>query len=166
MRRFIAILGTLLIAVVIIISGSAVATWVYVTVYSSNSCTDITDIEAAEDNVYASLGQDGPPPVLGWVLLDLGSVNEMPSSQDFTVFADTSVEENYSVWVGITNVIATMSYVGQGSDLDDEIFQTPSQPAHGGWQYIYILGTSGIAGAVGGDYAYGPDIDAVGWDKP
>ncbi|UCE36801.1 MAG: hypothetical protein JSW00_14985 [Thermoplasmata archaeon] len=166
MRRFIAILGTLLIAMVIIISGSAVATWVYVTWIDEDNTSNTDNINGAPDDNYASLGEDGPPPVLGWVLLDLGSGNEMPFSQEFTVFADSSMEENYSVWVGETTEKATMSYVGDGSDLDDEIFTTPSQPFNGSWRYIYIEATSGLTAFEGGDYVYGPDIDAVGWDKP
>jgi hypothetical protein len=162
MKRFIVILGTLLIATVIIISGSAVATWVYVTVYSSDNCTDIDEIEGAPDDDYASLGEYGPPAVLGWVLLDLGSANAMPNSQDFTVFAGSAANETYEVHVIETPEPENKKYVGTGYDTKDFIFQTPSTGIEP-WRYIYIMGTSGDWAS---DPAYGPDIDAVGWDKP
>jgi hypothetical protein len=56
-------------------------------------------------------------------------------------------------------------YVGTGWDTDDLIFQTPSGPPGTLWRYIFLEGKTGIAIADGGDYAYGPDIDAVGWYK-
>ncbi|UCE38641.1 MAG: hypothetical protein JSW00_05270 [Thermoplasmata archaeon] len=167
MRRFIAILGTLLIAMVITISGSAVATWVYAHWIDEDNTTNIGYIDVLDTN-YASLGEHIPPadPVLGWVLLELNLGDEMPFSQDFTVFANTPVEEEYSVWVGETTEKATMSYVGDGSDSGNEVFTTPSSPFNAKWRYIYIEATSGITSFEDGDYDYGPDINAVGWDKP
>jgi hypothetical protein len=161
MRRFITILGILLTAV-ILISGSAVAAWVFVTVHSSDDCTDIDEIEGIHDDTYATIGEN--PSTLGWVLLDLGSVNAMPSSQDFVVFAQTPVAEDYNVWVGESPVIGFMNWVGLGTDDGNETFTTPSLPPTASWRYILIIGASGVG--FGGDYAYGPDIDAVGWDKP
>jgi len=166
MRKTVAIFGTLLIAAVLIISGSAAA-WVYAISQTNVNCTDPDEARFAPNSDYASLGKHLPPadPVLGWILLDLGSINVMPANQDFTVFAQSSVEENYTVYVSETTDLQYKLYVGSGWDTEDLIFTTPLNPQATWYRYIYLEGLSGVtAGAGGGDYAYGPDIDAVGWD--
>jgi hypothetical protein len=165
MRKIILMLGTILIAT-ILISGSAVAGWHYSTIYSSYNCTSITNIEGAEDGYHATLGVDGSPVqnpgTLGWVLLDLSSDNAMGPDQDFTVFADSSIEELYDAYVGETPNPYATSWVGQGGDTNDEIFTTPSTP-NKAYRYIFIEGTTG---SVDLDPHYGPEIDAVGWESP
>ncbi len=160
MKRFGTILGILL-TVTILISGSAVA-WVYAYWIDEDNTTDIDYIDDLDGN-HASLGEHNPPapPVLGWVLLDLGSGNEMPNSQDFTVFADSIGNETYDVSVGETPNPAATEYVGTGYDTQRLTFQTPST-GDDAWRYILIEGKTG---GLSLDPAYGPDIDAVGWDK-
>jgi len=168
MRRTVAISGILLITVVLIISGSAVAAWHWIDHYEplyTVNCTSPWDAENAPDNDYASLGDDGPPPVLGWILLDLDLGNEMGPSQNFTVFAQSSVEENYTVYVSETTDLQYKLYIGSGWDTENLTFQTPSSPPTAKWRYILLVGVTGYAGGIG-DYAYGPDIDAVGWWEP
>jgi len=152
-------MGTLLITMVLIISGSAVAPWV-ITWYSSGNCTNLSYITGADDGNHASLGVDGPPPELGWVLLDLGSGNEMPANQLFTVYASSASEENYNVYVVETTDLQYKLYVGNGDDTVDEDFTTPLSPPTGSYRYIYLEATSGVQTI---DYAFGPDIDAVGY---
>lgn len=162
MKRSIAILGTILITVVILISGSAVAPWHHaVGIYHYENVSDRFNILGAPNGTYASLGFDGPPPELGVIVLDLGSGNEMGPSQDFTVFADTAVEEDYSAAVAESPEDDGV-WVGDGEDTQDFNFTTPSTPGME-WRYIILIGTSGVTAFSGGDYYYGPDIDAVGW---
>lgn len=165
MGKAITTLGILLI-VTILISGSAMAAWVWVTWIDEEDTSNTDNIDGAPDTYVISLGQDGTPPVLGWVLVDLGSGNEMPPSQDFRVVAQSSVEEDYDVFIGITSDVPYMQYVGSGIDTRNETFTTPASPPTGMWRYILLQGQSGVTGALGGDHEYGPDIDAVGWDKP
>ena len=162
MRKTGAILGTLLIAAVLIISGSAAATWVWVTLHSSNNCTSPGNIAGVPDGNEASLGNYGPPAVLGWIITELGSGNEMPNNQDFTVFAASSLNESYDIYVGETSNPAATQYVGTGWDTEDLTFQTPST-GKDAWRFIYLEGKTGT---LTGDPAPGPEIDAVGWDKP
>ena len=160
MKKLITILGILL-TVTILISGSAVATYVYAIAQTNDDCTNPNNALGPPNGTYATIGRD--PDILGWILLDLGSVNAMPSSQDFVVFAETLVAEDYDVWVGENTTIEYLHWVGRGTDDRNEIFTTPSEPDAGSWRYILIIGASGVKP---GDYDYGPDIDAVGWDKP
>ena len=171
MKKVVGILGVLGIAAIIIISGSAVATWVYVTVYDYDDCVNIDYIERAPDGYHATLGINvAPPPpygLLGSVILGLGSSNKMPPSTDFTVFADVywggnAERETYEVLVG-DNVNPFVS-VGSADDQGDHDFTTPSTPGKE-YQYIKIEATSGEP-PVPSDPIYGPEIDAVGWDKP
>jgi hypothetical protein len=159
MRKVITVVGTLL-TVMILFCGSAVAAWVWVEVYDEDYTTDIYEIEDAPDNVYATIGQN--PSTLGWVILDLGISNAMGASQDFVVVAQSSVSEDYDVFVGETSDVEYMEYVGSGNDTQNNTFTTPSTVERG-YQYILIDGQSGV---IAGDYYYGPDIDAVGWNKP
>jgi len=160
MEKLITILGALLITMIILISSSAAAGWLDSVYSSSGTCTSLPDILGAPDNSYATIGED--PSTLGWAILDLGSGDEMPSSTNFVVYAQTPVEEDYAVWVGETSDVQYMHYVGQGTDDTNETFTTPSSPPTASWRYILIVGVTGV-GLGTGDYAYGPDIDAVGW---
>ena len=162
MRKAIMMLGTLLITAIILISGSAVATWVYVLFNDELNTTDPLNIENEPDNKPASLGNVGPPVVLGWLLVNLSLDDVMPNSQDFTVFAactENVHEESYKVYVGENT--ENLTYVGTGWDTTSEIFTTPSTGGNA-WRYIlleaYISDTRN-------DPAPGADLDAVGWDK-
>jgi hypothetical protein len=161
-RKIIVIFGTLLIAAVFIISGSAVAPYVHY--IDEDYTTDIYKIDGAPDDSYASIGKYIPPATyeLGWVWLELNLSDEMGPSQDFTVYAGyvDGSEETYNVYVGETRDVEGLAYVGQGNDTSDEIFTTPSQPFNAEWRYIFI---EGVTGAYTPDPAYGPDLDAVGW---
>lgn len=165
MRKFITILGILL-TVTILIGASAVAAWVYADhhepLYTVN-CTDPGEAAGAPDPLHASLGQEGPPPVLGVITLDLLATNAMPPNQEFTVFARSPVSENYTVAVS-ENPEDEGVEVGSGEDTEDHNFYTPSTPGKS-WRYVILTGTSGYTAYAGGDHAYGPDITAVGWDK-
>jgi hypothetical protein len=162
MRKAIMILGTILIAAVIIISGSAVATWVYAHWIDEDDTPDINFIDAL-DGDQAALGQTGPPLVLGWVILDLGSGNEMGRNQDFMVFANSPVLEFYRVYISVGSTEWVPEDGWFGNDSEDHDFTTPGTSG-GSWRYIKLVGISGICDP--GDPEYGPDIDAVGWDKP
>jgi hypothetical protein len=160
-------LGTLLIAMVIIISGSAVA-WVYVrTILIDSYCTNLNDILDPEDDTHATLGQGISTP--GSATLDLGAGYEMGPGQEFTVFADGTVEGNgkteyYEVFVSQDNI--EFETVGQDDDQSDHVFTTPDTPLSL-WRYFIIECTEN-----GGDYdkdidpIYGPEVDAIGWDQP
>ena len=162
MKRFKAILGTVLIAAVFIISGSAVATMVYVEVYDWEDCTNIDEIEGINDGTYATIGVNGPPEKLGWVIVMLANSAVMGPSQDFTVFAGSIIAEDYSVYVGETEYFAFSMYVGDGVDTGNEVFYTPSTPGKL-YPYIFIIGIYGERDPAT-DPIYGPDIDAVGFD--
>jgi hypothetical protein len=162
MRKNIVIFGTILIAAVFIISGSAVAPYVHN--IDDENTTSIGNIDGAPDDVYASIGEYTPPATyeLGWVWLELNLSDEMGPSQDFTVYAGyvDGSEESYDVYVGETRDVEGLAYVGRGNDTSDEIFTTPSQPFNAEWRYIFI---EAVTGALTSDPAYGPDLDAVGW---
>jgi hypothetical protein len=166
MRGVVTILGTLLITVVVIISGSVVAaTWHYAQeVEFEEHCTNSTYILYDPDNDSASIGEY--PNVLGRILVDLGEDNWMGNNQNFTVFGGSSPEcakEEYDVWVSEDNeTIDYEDYCGRGDDRENEEFWTPSEIGKQ-WRYIYIHAVSGHPS--GGD-AFGPDIDAVGWYEP
>jgi hypothetical protein len=168
MRKIVVTLGTLFIVAIILISGTAVATWVWADhaeAFPNTYCSNPSNAAGAPDGNYASLGFEGPPPELGWILLDLTSTNAMGPNQEFLVVAYTSINETYDVSVSPDTNPANTQYVGSGWDTENLTFTTPSQPFDGQWRYILIQGTSGITALLGGDFVYGPDIDAVGWDK-
>ena len=161
MRRTVAICGTFLIAAVLIISGSAVAAWYYaVSVDDGADYTDGNEMLGSDDDDHGTLGIDSPLR-LGWISLDLGSGNEMGPSQDFTVFANSADSEEYSVHVQDPGKNVPV-WLGNNYDLADHDFTTPSTFGKT-WRYIILVGESGLDT---GDYAYGPDIDAVGWEDP
>jgi hypothetical protein len=109
------------------------------------------------NNIPASIGNNGPN--LGWIILDLGSGNEMPNSHTFYVYASSSNAEDYEVFVSPTSTGFTS--LGSGTDTSDESFSTPDEGS-GTWRYIKIIGLSGGL-PTPSDYAYGPDLDAVGY---
>ncbi len=164
MRRFIAILGTLL-AMMILISGSAVAPWA-VAITDYDTVTNRVEALGADNGDCASLGEFIPPaaPELGWMILDLGFGNEMLDSQVFTVYHRSSEPENYSVsistgqfqddWVAVNN-----PFTGD-DDLADNDFTTPSTPGKE-WRYIKLVGLTGSISP--SDPIFGPEIDAVGY---
>lgn len=163
MKKSIAILGTMLITVTILISGSGIAPWFFVDHYEplyTVNCTSPGAAVGAPDDEYASLGEDNPP-VLGLIVLDLDRGNEMGPDQEFTVFANSSVSEIYNVSISET---ATDDgyYLGSNEDTEDHNFTTPSTPGKE-WRYIIMWGWTG---SLTPDYHYGPDIDAVGWYQP
>jgi hypothetical protein len=151
MRKIMAILGIILV-VMIFMSGTATAAWVYVEVVDHYQCTNPYNIEGASDYNDATLGQNGLPNKLGTITLNLTT---------FTVFASSTVREGYDVWIGEDPNVETMVFVDTGVDDNDYVFTTPSTPDKS-WQYILMHGLTGSTGA--GDTIYGPDIDAVGWN--
>lgn len=161
MRKIITILGILLI-ITVLISGSSVATWRYVIWIDEDNTTNRDNIDGAEDGNFATLGVNTPTETLGWILLDLDRGYEMPPNQDFTVFADSSESEQYSVYVSPSSTGGT--YVGSNYDTADHDFTTPSSGSGPTYRYIKLVGLTGYI--IGGDPIYGPEIDAVGWDQP
>lgn len=161
MRKALAIIGVLLTATVLI-SGPAVAVWVFVTYYDPGISTYPGNIDGPPDGYYATLGQNDDPPVLGWMLVDLGFGNEMPNDQGFTVFANSTESEEYSVYVKVLPS-SEAYYVGSNYDTADHVFTTPQQSGPI-YRYILLVGESGRISD--SDPIYGPDLDAVGWDKP
>lgn len=164
MRRIGAISGTLLIAMIIIISGSAVATWVYATsIHSYSNCTNRTDILGSEDDFHATIGRN--PSSYGWIIVALDAGHGMDAKTNFTVFAygsgfSNDKVEDYDVSVSMSPT--NFQYVGSDDDQEPHNFTTPNYGSD--WRYIYIVGTSGDIGL--GDPYYGPEITAVGWDEP
>ena len=164
MRRTVAILGILLIRGVIIISGSAVATWVYArSIVNYSDCYNITDILGQEDDAHATIGLN--PSFLGEVVVALDAGHGMDANTEFTVFAWGSAttndkEEYYTVSVGMSS--SSYALVGSGDDQENHTFTTPNYGSD--WRYIFIQGISGDIGE--GDPNYGPEITAVGWDEP
>ncbi|UCG68824.1 MAG: hypothetical protein JSV09_13660 [Thermoplasmata archaeon] len=166
MKRFIAIIGTLL-TVTILLSGSAVATWVYaISYYLEEDCTNPDDALYQENDEWATLGENDPEAKLGRLYLDLGSTNAMPPSTNFTVFGaaalDGNINETYSVTV-MSHDMSENSSVWTGWDTEDCVFTTPSKLGIQ-WRYIKLHGMTGLTNM--DDPIYGPEIDAVGWDKP
>ena len=160
MRKGIMILGTILIAMVLLISGSAVAQWKYVEWIDYRDVTNRDGINGPENNDPVSLGNVGPPVECGWILCDLGSGNEMSNSQHFTVFAACTVNvhnESYNVSVGES--LDDMINVGTGYDTMSMVFQTPSTGGDA-WRYINLTAYFSDTRA---DPAPGAELDAVGW---
>jgi hypothetical protein len=164
MRKAIMILGTILIAAVILISGSAVAaTWHYgVSIVEYYHCTSPDDVIDQPDDEYCSLGTSAQD--LGWILINLSYGHGMGPEQQFWVFADSTYVEEYLVFVCAEPNYQTTYPVGEGSDTADEDFFTPvTHCPVDGWIYILLIGKTGDARP---DPVYGPDIDAVGWYEP
>jgi hypothetical protein len=165
MRKTIAILGTLLIAAVLIISGSAVAAWYYIDhVETELYATNSGNIVGGPDSSFATCGQNGRPNKLGYIVGDLGSGNEMGPLQDFTVFANMTngINETYDVLVSEHPNLVDFVYVGSGWDSENLVFTTPGTDPSS-WRYIWINGTSGYTHPTF-DPIHGPEIDAVGWE--
>ena len=154
MKRTIAILGTLLIAAVLIISGSAVAGFAY-SIHSYNGVTNRLSILGADDGDEATIGYGG-----GWIVVELKAGDYMDADQLFTVYSNGGgVTETYDV--GVSEDLITEVHVGSGDDSGDQTFYTPSSPNPASWRYIRIVASSGTTGP--GDLIVGPEIDAVGW---
>jgi hypothetical protein len=149
----------ILFTTTILLSGSATAVYVYgVSIYGSNLSTNTNSILGAPDSNHATLGQN--PSSLGYIVVDLGASNAMPASTQFTVFADGGgITEYYTV--SVSEDMTTESYVGYDSDSGDKVFYTPSSGSS--WRYIRLAGATGSTSVW--DPIYGPEIDAVGWDK-
>jgi hypothetical protein len=159
------ILGILL-TITILISGSAVAVWHYARVITLNDdTTNEVEILYAPDDVHATLGENGPPKALGFVVVDLGVSHEIPHNTEFWVFATPGAfynnykPEEYLVAVGESS--DSFELVGGDDDQGDHVFTTPNKPGNL-YRYILITGTDGKDGAAG-DTIYGPEVDAVGW---
>lgn len=163
MRKAIMFLGTILIATVILISGSAVAWYFAKGIILEDNTTNIGKILGPDDDDHATLGLN--PSSLGFVVLDLGAGFEIPHNTAFTVFAtpgafyDNYLSEEYLVAVGEDS--DSFELVGGDDDQGDHVFTTPNKPGNL-YRYILITGTSGEEG-VQGDWNYGPEVDAVGW---
>ena len=165
MRRAVSILGTLLIIVTILISGSVVAgTWLYIDhVEFENYCTNPNDAVGIDDGDHATIGQDDPVLKLGSICLDLGDGNAMGPNQIFWVNASSDDSEEYKVWVTDNpEDWDDYIYVGYNEDTAKHSFTTP-YIIGSSWRWVYLEGKTGLDT---GDYAYGPDIDAVGWESP
>jgi len=164
MRKAIGILGALLIITFILISGSAVARWVYATIpISSSDCTNPQYILGPEDDAHATIGHN--PSSLGKITVALAAGHGMDANAEFTVFAWGSStvndeEEYYDVYVSMDN--SSYTYVGSDDDQENHTFTTPNYGSD--WRFIHIEGTSGNIDD--GDPNYGPEITAVGWDEP
>jgi hypothetical protein len=166
-RKITTILGILMI-VTILINGSAIAgTWHYgQDVVFEENCTNSSYILYAPDEDIASIGKDNPTPTLGRIHVDLGEDDWMGPDQNFTVFGGSignSYIEEYDVWVSEDDeTVDYEDYCGRGNDTEYEEFWTPSESGKE-WRYIYIEARSGDSRS---DFAYGPDINAIGWYEP
>ncbi len=161
-KRFGTILGTLLIAAVFIISGSAVAGWYYAYhVDSYQDCTDRFDALYEPDGSHATIGTGPPNETLGWIILDLGEQTGMLGGQEFTVYANSPVKETYKIRLISTNKLTYSSWWTGCDDTKNEDFTAPGTPPQGIWRYFEIHSEEGSSG---GD-PYGSEIDAVGYDQ-
>jgi hypothetical protein len=159
MKKIILILGTILIAT-ILISGSAVAaSWFIVYVDDSGSVTNINNILGGDDGSHASIGVNvGGGGNLGWAVLNLSDSAPMPPSTTFTVFAaGGATTEEYSINVSQYPNDVVGVWLGNGDDSGDFDFTTPSLQGSA-WQFIIIRALTGAQ-----DSIYGPEIDAIGW---
>jgi hypothetical protein len=162
MRRLITILG-ITITIMILISGSAVATWHYANyVIDYDKCRNPYYAVGAPDGYYATHGFETPYYRLGWILLDLGSGNEMGPDQNFTVFASSYYPEYYNVSISEEPNYETTIFIGRDEDTSSHDFKTPLTPDKS-WRYILLEGFSGSYSPPLDPY-YGPEIDAVGWE--
>ncbi|UCE39246.1 MAG: hypothetical protein JSW00_08525 [Thermoplasmata archaeon] len=169
MRKIVVMLGALLIAAVFIISGSAVAPWVYEYVPGGTcACTNPDYAESSPDYNYATIGQN--PDTLGKILLDLGpnSANWMAEDVPFTVYgwdssSGVNIVETYSIKIYNDGMTVNAS-LGSRDDDSPQGFTTPSFPEDPEWRYYEITATSGdVYFENEYDTIYGPEIDAVGW---
>lgn len=170
MRRTVAILGTLLIAAVFIISSSALGQpthWVdHYEPTDTTNCSNPTWAEGSPDDDNATVGQN--PSTLGVLMLDLGTDPDdwMPPSQLFTVCGYSGTGDNINETYNITIYSNGMedSYGPlNGWDSAELDFTTPPTEDIT-WRYYQITGTSGLTSRSNeDDTIYGPEIDAVGW---
>lgn len=162
MRKAMTILGTLLITAIILISGSVVATWVFGVIVDFEQGTTFPEQALGQPNsVHATVGNNTPDSTLGILRLDLGAANMMSERTYFYVIAQSTVSENYSVTVYNHDKTFSVS-VGSGEDTNDQTFKTPDSPSRS-YRYIEIHGLTGNIGD--GDPFYGPEVDAVTWNK-
>ncbi len=162
MKRFITILGILL-TTVILLSGSAVATWLYVgSVVSSKDCTNPDEAIGEEDGDHATIGINSPP-TFGWINLSLAALTGMPGYTAFTVFASSTVRENYSLQQ--VSLLFQKSTIWYGNDdTQDQYFISEGlrQPDIDLWRYFIIESEEGSTNET--DPIYGSEIDAIGFD--
>jgi len=166
MKRFITILGVVLI-ILILTSSSAVAPYAdhYEPAYSSN-VTSPTYAVGAPGGGDATIGVN--PSTLGVLVLDLGTNpnNWMDPNQAFTVYGYSGVNninETYNISV-MTDGMTHRAGPWDGYDSANLSFTTPSNPQAVKWRYFEINGTSGFTSGTNlDDTIYGPEIDAVGW---
>jgi hypothetical protein len=165
MRKIVAILGTLLIATVIIISGSAVAGWYYAFyVDSYQDCKNRFDALYEPDGSHATIGINEPNLTLGWIILDLGEQTGMLGGQEFTVYASSSVKETYKIRLISTHKVTYSSWWTGCDDTKNEDFTAPETPPQGIWRYYEIHSEEGN-NSDENDPIYGSEIDAVGYDQ-
>jgi hypothetical protein len=159
MRKIILMLGTILIAT-ILISGPVMAEEIYIArVESSVDCTYPSNAVGIHNDAYATIGEN--PSTLGLIILDFGLALSMGSDQEFTIYGMSHGEtETYDVRV-IEQDGTTYADLGSGEDTTDEVFTTPSTSGRD-WRWVKITATFGNKGD--GDNNYGPEIDAVGYE--
>jgi hypothetical protein len=160
MRKLIALIGTLLIAT-ILISGSAVATlcWIW-DVHSYSNCSNPDNAKGSQDGSYATIGYEGDN---GWIILDWSDTTAPGPSENFTVYGGGGITENYDV--SVINLLMTSTRpVGSGDDSGNNVFTTPATPPGEVWRYVLIEGECGDTSQE--DPLTGPEIDAVSWDGP
>jgi len=157
----------MLLTVVILISGSAAAPYAvdWVRAYTTN-CTHESWALGIPDTDNATIGKNSPP-LLGVLMLDLGSGNEMGADQLFTVYGwaggGTNIYETYNITI-YTDGFNDSYGPYNGWDSTSLNFYTPSSPQAAEWRYIGITGTYGeVQGGNQYDTIYGPEINAVGY---
>jgi hypothetical protein len=164
MRKTIAIIGTLLIAAVLIISGSAVASWLYVgDVEDYEDCTNPYEAIGAPDGDHATIGINFPP-TEGWINLSLAALSGLPQYTEFIVFASSTVRENYSLQV-VSLLFQKSSWSFGNDDTQNQDFttETLNNPQNDVWMYFMIYCEGGSINDT--DQIYGSEIDAIGWNR-
>jgi hypothetical protein len=161
MRKYVTILGTLLIAT-ILYSGSAVATWIYAgSVYSSTDCENPEDALGEPDGEWATIGTSDPIPACGNLILDFGA-SGIPNFETLWVIGQgTGEDEDYQIFVYQEDFGKYWGPRTRSDQGNEDFALSDADPGHK-WQYVLFYGVNGQTGP--GDPIYGPEIDAVRFD--
>jgi hypothetical protein len=162
MKRYIAISGILLLVAVIIISGSAVATWYYIVkVDSETNCTNASNALYSPDDNHATIGQN--PSTIGTIILDLGTGTSMEGGEEFIVYASSVQRENYTIRLLSDATRTPSSPWTQRDDTTDVYLTAPTPPGDEAWRFFEITSEEGDT-SDDGDTIFGSEIDAIGFD--
>ncbi|UCE37054.1 MAG: hypothetical protein JSW00_16425, partial [Thermoplasmata archaeon] len=142
-KTFGTILGTLLIAT-ILLSGSVVATWKWAPeITYSIDCTNPEDALDAPDDTYATVGTNIPDPGTGDLMLDFGFTGIPDYTYVWVMGTDGwGLPENYTINIFLSDGETYCGPWFNNNDTYDHSFLTDDS-GDDVWQYVQILGTTG-----------------------